>query len=86
MWCQLNYLDGLTSDEEPVRRRILCDLEGAVEAYKQDGMSPGVACQGLTFTIIVDADQTNNDTKMKLAEFYEIMDESRIALELIYEG
>jgi general transcription factor 3C polypeptide 3 (transcription factor C subunit 4) len=36
--------------------------------------------------LIVDADQTNNDTKMKLAELYDIMDESRIALELIYEG
>lgn len=32
------------------------------------------------------ADPANNDAKMKLAEIYEIMNEPRRALELVYEG
>ncbi|OJA08708.1 hypothetical protein AZE42_08889 [Rhizopogon vesiculosus] len=52
-----------------VCRKMLGDLEGAAEVYKQ----------------VIDADQTNNDAKMKLAELYEIMDEPRKALELVYQ-
>lgn len=50
-------------------RRMLGDLQEAAEVYKQ----------------VIDADQTNNDAKMKLAELYEIMDEPRKALELVYQ-
>ena len=32
------------------------------------------------------ADPTHNDAKMKLAEIYEILNEPRKALELVYEG
>ena len=32
------------------------------------------------------ADPTHNDAKMKLAEIYEILGETRRALELVYEG
>ncbi|KAG1750557.1 uncharacterized protein EDB91DRAFT_1108147 [Suillus paluster] len=52
-----------------VCRRMLGDLQEASEVYKQ----------------VIDADQTNNDAKMKLAELYEIMDEPRKALELVYQ-
>ncbi|KAG1847190.1 hypothetical protein DFJ58DRAFT_891875 [Suillus subalutaceus] len=52
-----------------VCRRMLGDLQEAAEVYKQ----------------VIDADQTNNDAKMKLAELYEIMDEPRKALELVYQ-
>ncbi|KAG0701633.1 hypothetical protein DFH29DRAFT_806009 [Suillus ampliporus] len=52
-----------------VCRRMLSDLQEAADVYKQ----------------VIDADQTNNDAKMKLAELYEIMDEPRKALELVYQ-
>ncbi|KAG1738029.1 hypothetical protein EDB19DRAFT_1895731 [Suillus lakei] len=52
-----------------VCRRMLGDLQEAADVYKQ----------------VIDADQTNNDAKMKLAELYEIMDEPRKALELVYQ-
>ncbi|KAG2040882.1 TPR-like protein [Suillus americanus] len=52
-----------------VCRRMLGDLQEAAEVYKQ----------------VIDADQTSNDAKMKLAELYEIMDEPRKALELVYQ-
>jgi general transcription factor 3C polypeptide 3 (transcription factor C subunit 4) len=32
------------------------------------------------------ADPDNNDAKMKLAEIYEMLNEPRKALELVYEG
>lgn len=32
------------------------------------------------------ADPTNNESKMKLAEIYEIINEPRKALDLVYEG
>ncbi|KIJ10452.1 hypothetical protein PAXINDRAFT_182044 [Paxillus involutus ATCC 200175] len=45
------------------------DLREASEVYKQ----------------VVDADASNTDAKMKLAELYEIMDEPRKAFELVYQ-
>ena len=36
--------------------------------------------------IVIDADPTHNEAKMKLAELYEIMDEPRKALDLVYQG
>ncbi|KIJ64224.1 hypothetical protein HYDPIDRAFT_175610 [Hydnomerulius pinastri MD-312] len=50
-------------------RRMQGDLREASEVYKQ----------------VVDADPSNTDAKMKLAELYEIMDEPRKALELVYQ-
>ncbi|KAL4078076.1 hypothetical protein J3A83DRAFT_4356769 [Scleroderma citrinum] len=50
-------------------RRMQGDLREASEVYKQ----------------VIDADPYNNDAKMKLAELYEIMDEPRKALELVYQ-
>lgn len=35
---------------------------------------------------MIEADPTHNDAKMKLAELYEILDEPRKALELVYQG
>ncbi|EGN99637.1 hypothetical protein SERLA73DRAFT_159861 [Serpula lacrymans var. lacrymans S7.3] len=52
-----------------VCRRMLGDLREAVDVYQQ----------------VIDADPTNNEAKMKLAELYEIMDEPRKALELVYQ-
>jgi hypothetical protein len=46
----------------------------------------------LSYTYVVSSfkvkvvDPTNNDAKMKLAEIYEILNEPRKALELVYEG
>ncbi|KIM61704.1 hypothetical protein SCLCIDRAFT_1215803 [Scleroderma citrinum Foug A] len=50
-------------------QRMQGDLRNAAEVYKQ----------------VVDADPSNNDARMKLAEIYEIMDEPRKALELVYQ-
>ncbi|KAI5998108.1 hypothetical protein EDD15DRAFT_2243627 [Pisolithus albus] len=50
-------------------RRMQGDLREASEVYKQ----------------VIEADPSNNDAKMKLAELYEIMDEPRKALELVYQ-
>ena len=36
--------------------------------------------------IVIDADPAHNEAKMKLAELYEIMDEPRKALDLVYQG
>lgn len=36
--------------------------------------------------IVIDADPTHNEAKMKLAELYEILDEPRKALDLVYQG
>ncbi|KAF8549682.1 TPR-like protein [Imleria badia] len=50
-------------------RRMQGDIREASEVYKQ----------------VIDADPSNTDAKMKLAELYEIMDEPRKALELVYQ-
>ncbi|KAG8215367.1 hypothetical protein J3R82DRAFT_8964 [Butyriboletus roseoflavus] len=50
-------------------RRMQGDVREASEVYKQ----------------VIDADPFNTDAKMKLAELYEIMDEPRKALELVYQ-
>ncbi|KAH7911471.1 hypothetical protein BJ138DRAFT_1237800 [Hygrophoropsis aurantiaca] len=50
-------------------RRMQGDLREAAAIYKQ----------------VIDADPMNNDAKMKLAELYEILDEPRKALELVYQ-
>ncbi|TDL19819.1 TPR-like protein [Rickenella mellea] len=50
-------------------RRNLGDLKEALEVYEH----------------VVDADPSNTDAKMKLAEIYEIMNEPRKALELVYQ-
>ena len=43
-------------------------------------------CRALIRCKVIDADPSNTDAKMKLAELYEIMDEPRKALELVYQG
>ncbi|EIW74984.1 TPR-like protein [Coniophora puteana RWD-64-598 SS2] len=50
-------------------RRMTGGLREAAEVYQQ----------------VIDADPANNDAKMKLAELYEIMDEPRKALALVYQ-
>ncbi|KAG9310821.1 hypothetical protein JVU11DRAFT_8674 [Chiua virens] len=50
-------------------RRMQGDIREAADVYKQ----------------VTDADPSNADAKMKLAELYEIMDEPRKALELVYQ-
>ncbi|KAG6331587.1 hypothetical protein ID866_7502 [Astraeus odoratus] len=50
-------------------RKMQGDLRDAAEVYRQ----------------VIDADPSDNDAKMKLAELYEIMDEPRKALELVYQ-
>lgn len=63
------------------------DIPEASEVYKQGG-SIVVArhCIMLIRCKVIDADPSNTDAKMKLAELYEIMDEPRKALELVYQG
>ncbi|KIM89674.1 hypothetical protein PILCRDRAFT_812481 [Piloderma croceum F 1598] len=50
-------------------RRMLGNMREAVDLYKT----------------VIDADPTHNEAKMKLAELYEIMDEPRKALDLVYQ-
>jgi general transcription factor 3C polypeptide 3 (transcription factor C subunit 4) len=40
----------------------------------------------LCFRTVTHVDPNHNDSKMKLAEIYEILNEPRKALELVYEG
>lgn len=51
-------------------RRALGDLRESAEVYEH----------------VIAADTTNNDAKMKLAEIYEILNEPRKALNLVYQG
>ena len=64
------------------------DLREASEVYKQGLFSPFLLCCSYLILVktVVDADPSNHDAKMKLAEIYEIMDEPRKALELVYQG
>jgi general transcription factor 3C polypeptide 3 (transcription factor C subunit 4) len=66
--------------------RMLDELREAVDVYECSkwGQHP---VRPLTNNSTVRLlDQTNNDVKMKLAEIYEILNEPRKALELVYEG
>jgi thioredoxin-like negative regulator of GroEL len=51
---------------------------------------PSIQNDGFThdhrLNTVIDADPTHNEAKMKLAELYEIMDEPRKALDLVYQG
>lgn len=63
------------------------DIRESADVYKQGGLV-GVpeAPQMLKRCSVIDADPSNTDAKMKLAELYEIMDEPRKALGLVYQG
>jgi hypothetical protein len=68
--------------------RMLGDLKEAAEVYEH-GEPPASPSGLLTYSdhpLVKSADPTNNDAKMKLAEIYEILNEPRKALELVYEG
>jgi general transcription factor 3C polypeptide 3 (transcription factor C subunit 4) len=69
-----------------VCRKMLGDLEGAAEVYAQGEIILSPLLLKSNLPLVIDADQTNNDAKMKLAELYEIMDEPRKALGLVYQG
>ena len=63
------------------------DIREASEVYKQGGaVIDRESPRALTRRKVIDADPSNTDAKMKLAELYEIMDEPRKALELVYQG
>jgi hypothetical protein len=68
---------------------MLNELKEAAEVYEHGQYShsfndPFLQAH-ILFTVRL-ADPTNNDAKMKLAEIYEILNEPRKALELVYEG
>jgi general transcription factor 3C polypeptide 3 (transcription factor C subunit 4) len=68
--------------------RMSGDLKEAAEVYEH-GEPPASHSGSLTYSdhpLVKSADPTNNDAKMKLAEIYEILNEPRKALELVYEG
>ena len=37
-------------------------------------------------SLVIEADPAHNDAKMRLAEIYEVLNEPRKALELVYQG
>jgi general transcription factor 3C polypeptide 3 (transcription factor C subunit 4) len=67
-------------------RRALGEHEEAVEVYEHSvyGLSPPFPSSRVLSVIAVDP--SNSDAKMKLAEVYEIMNEPRKALDLVYQG
>jgi general transcription factor 3C polypeptide 3 (transcription factor C subunit 4) len=72
--------------------RMLGDLKEAAELYDHSKYSgevsytPSVPHLLRSFVSVKSADPTNNEAKMNLAEIYEILNEPRKALELVYEG
>ena len=66
---------------------MLNELKEAAEVYEHGKQSSKEYDREINRRSLVRlADPTNNDAKMKLAEIYEILNEPRKALELVYEG
>jgi len=67
---------------------MLDQLKEAAEVYEHGRCLSCVnVIRQLTFSMVVRlADPTINEAKMKLAEIYEILNEPRKALDLVYEG
>jgi general transcription factor 3C polypeptide 3 (transcription factor C subunit 4) len=67
--------------------RMLGELGDAAEVYEHGESASCASAMPMLMSISVkSADSENNDVKMKLAEIYEILNEPRKALELVYEG
>ncbi|KAF7325830.1 hypothetical protein MKEN_00433700 [Mycena kentingensis (nom. inval.)] len=64
--------------------RMLNELRESAEVYEYS-KSPEIAKSPLLTLKVRLADPTHNDAKLKLAEIYEILNEPRKALELVYE-
>jgi general transcription factor 3C polypeptide 3 (transcription factor C subunit 4) len=62
------------------------EFKEAAEVYEHSKSNSYFYMDELTLSSVKSIDPTNNDAKMKLAEIYEIMNEPRKALELVYEG
>jgi hypothetical protein len=69
-------------------RRMLGDLTEAAEVYEHgDRLIPSSPPSYRAHPIpVISVDTTNNDAKLKLAEIYEILNEPRKALNLVYQG
>lgn len=68
-------------------RRNLGDLREAIEVYEHGAWSTrNVSASVADLYSVVATDPSNNDAKMKLAEIYEITNEPRKALNLVYQG
>lgn len=69
---------------------MLEELKEAAEVYEHSEFPRPLLCERpfipSCLPPVKSIDPTNNDAKMKLAEIYEIMNEPRKALELVYEG
>lgn len=67
--------------------RNLEQLKEASKVYEHSEYSkPDVRIRNSRVATVRQADPGNNDAKMKLAEIYEILGETRRALDLVYEG
>ena len=66
---------------------MLGDLHEAAEVYEHGTF---IRCSGavplMTCIAVISADDTQNEVKMSLAEIYEVLNEPRKALKLVYEG
>lgn len=67
-------------------RRMMGDIKEAAEVYEHGKRS----LDSLEFSelacVVISADPTHNEAKMKLAEIYEILNEPRKALDLVMQG
>jgi hypothetical protein len=64
------------------------DLENSAEIYEQGAMSTlaRVTCVYSITRIVIAANPENDDAKRNLAEVYEILGETRKALNLVIQG
>jgi general transcription factor 3C polypeptide 3 (transcription factor C subunit 4) len=67
-------------------RRMKGDLREAAEIYEHGSLVRVTINLRSKFRLVITADPTHKDAKMKLAEVYEILDEPRKALELVTQG
>lgn len=67
-------------------RRMIGDIREAAEVYEHGTLQPSPYCSTLRLSLVIAADPTHNEAKMKLAEIYEILNEPRKALELVFQG
>lgn len=65
---------------------MLNELKEAAEVYEHSASLTFLNSQVIYPFSVRLADPTHNDAKMKLAEIYELLNEPRKALELVYEG
>ena len=65
---------------------MLGDLKEAADIYEHGQPYLLLTLYTTKYSVVIRADPTHNDAKMKLAGIYEIMDELRKALDLVLQG